>query len=341
MPALGILLISGGVRAAVPTPRVPAPEKAPSKDKIQWLGSKLSLETLARLDYVGGIGATDLGNGRREPVVESDAFLRQLATLRCFRAFLLRGGLEWERFAFRAPDDALLPGRLHALDFYAGVDFRFSRRDMIRLQARPGFYTDFESVDGATLNAPVAMAYSRMVNGAFQWAIGVSMNSWRRRRWLGGGGFRWQINDRWKLKMMMPEPQIEYRAREDLHVFVGGDFRGDTYRVSRDFGTRRGRPALNQALVDYQEIRAGAGFSWNIKPLLELNAQAGYVMDRAFDYHENGILLASDPSPYASVNVQFLFEVGAPEESLETQGRQFEIPNLKRVLPNVPKIFLK
>jgi hypothetical protein len=95
-------------------------------------------------------------------------------------------------------------------------------------------------------------------------------------------------------------------------------------------------------LVDYQELRAGAGFSWNIKPLLELNFQAGYMMDRAFNYHNNGVLLSSDPSPYVSINVQALFEIWKDHaEELETKNNQFEIPDLNRVLPNVPKIFDK
>jgi len=66
-------------------------------------------------------------------------------------------------------------------------------------------------------------------------------------------------------------------------------------------------------LVDFQEIRVGAGFSWNIKPLLEVNLHGGYMVDRAFNYHDNGILLTSRPSPYFTFNLQALFELSMKE----------------------------
>ena len=319
----------------------PAEDKSPSRDKIQWLGSKTSLETTAEYNYVTA-GKTSLGNGSDGEVSESEVLIRQLITTRCLRAFLIRAGVEWERFDFKRADDSLIPKNLHVLNAYLAMDFRFSRKDMIRVQARPGIYTDYESPDAGTFNYPMAIGYVHMVSHEFQWAAGVSINRWREHPFLAGGGFRWQINDRWKMKMMLPEPQIEYKARDDLHVFVGGDFRGDTFRVASNFGTKRGNPALDNALVDYQELRAGAGFSWNIKPLLELNFQAGYMMDRAFNFHNNGILLTSDPSPYVMIQFQALFELWKDSATeLETKGKQFEIPDLERVLPNVPKIFDK
>ncbi len=337
--SLSILILSAAHAEIEPKP---AEDKSPSRDKIQWLGTKTSLETTAEYDYVVP-GKTSLGNGSYGRVSESEVLIRQLITTRCLHAFLIRGGVEWERFDFKRADDAFLPKNLHVLNAYLALDFRFSYKDMIRIQARPGLYSDYEEPPNMDdFNYPMALGYSHMVSRNFQWAAGVSINRWRQHPYLAGGGFRWQINDRWKMKMMLPEPQIEYKARDDLHVFVGGDFRGDTFRVAPNFGTKRGNPAMDNALVDYQELRAGAGFSWNIKPLMEINFHAGYMMDRAFNYHNNDVLLASDPSPYVTINFQMLFEVWKDHEAeLETKGKQFEVPDLERVLPNVPKIFVK
>ena len=335
--------LRGLLAADAPTINPPV-DKSPSRDKIEWLDSKTSLESAVQYDYVGGAG-TDLGNGQHSNVYESQVSVRDIVAYRCWRAFLWRGGVEWERFGFYRPADSLIPPQLHDLNLYTGLDFRFSRKDMIRLQARPGLYADWDDNDIRDFNTPVAVAYSHMVSRNFQWAAGVSYNAWRNHRWLGGGGFRWQIDDRWKLKLMLPEPQLEYKARDDLHVFVGADFRGDSFRVSHNFGTQRGNPGLNNALMDYQEIRVGTGASWNIKPLLELNLETGYMLDRSFDFHEGGPLLTSRPAPYVSVNFQWLFEIhrdhAEEEPSLDTKSPQFQIPNLERALPNVPKIFQK
>ena len=71
-----------------------ATDKSPSKDMVQWLGSKTSLETLpAQFDYVGG-GNTDLGNGVHENIPESQVTIRQLYYPSHAARFLVRGGLE-------------------------------------------------------------------------------------------------------------------------------------------------------------------------------------------------------------------------------------------------------
>ena len=122
------------------------------------------------------------------------------------------------------------------------------------------------------------------------------------------------------------------RARDDLHVFVGGDFLGESYRTSKTFGTDRGQPTLNHALVDYEEIRVGPGASWNILPLLEMKSlKAGlYGLSLAFDYHEVGPVLTSHPAPFVSINFQALFEVGSHDENLlDTKSPQFQFPVLK------------
>lgn len=342
IPSLIALILMGLALPVLAEENPSVVDKSPSKDKIQWLGSETTLETTFQHDYVFA-GKTDLGNNTHGDLTEREILIRQLITRRFFRAFLVRGGVEWERFDFIRAPEAMIPRNFHVLNAYLALDFRFSRKDMIRVQARPGVYTVYENPDLGDINYPVAIAYSRMVSREFQWALGLSINQWRERPYLAGGGFRWQMTPRWKLKMMLPEPMLEYKARDDLHVFAGGDFRGDTFRVSKEFGARRGRPDLDNALVDYQELRACLGFSWNIKPLIELNMTSGYVLDRAFHYHNNGLKLTSDPSPYITVSLQMLFEVwkkDTPEEpDLDTKGKQFEIPELERVLPNVPKIF--
>jgi hypothetical protein len=90
-------------------------------------------------------------------------------------------------------------------------------------------------------------------------------------------------------------------------------------------------PSLNNALVDYREIRVGAGFSWNIKPMIELNMESGYLMDRQFNFHNNGIVLRGGGVPYASLNVHVLFELWAPDEEKEYEERielesQLQVP---------------
>jgi hypothetical protein len=111
----------------------------------------------------------------------------------------------------------------------------------------------------------------------------------------------------------MPTPDIEYYARPDLTLTMGGDFRGESYRVGPQFGGSVGHPELNSALVDYQEIRIGPRFFWNVRPLIEINCMAGYMEGRQYDFHNNGIVLNGSGGPFVSIAVHALFKFpGSP-----------------------------
>lgn len=307
-------------------------EKAPSKDKVEWTGSKLSSESAIKFEYVGAARA-DFGEGRQARFAQSYWQLRHVVTRRTLRAFLLRLGLEYQRWNNHGPEDLPVPGSLNVVDAQVGMDFRWSRKDMLHVMVRPGLYSDFHDTTGGDLNMPIEIAYTRVPSNRFQWALGLSINPWRDFPYLPGGGFRYQINDRWKLRFLLPEPRVEYKARDDLHTWIGAEFRGDSFRVSQTFGNTRGDPTLNNAIVDYQDIRVGAGCSWNIKPLVELNAQAGYMVSRLFDYHNNDFKNASGGAPYVSVHVQWLIQYAPETEEEKTRGApamRFEIPVLRR-----------
>lgn len=283
----------------------------------------------AEYDYVGR-AHTDFGKGNEGAIAEQYTDLRQVWTRRFMLAFLLHAGVEWQRMAFTPPNALLAPEELDAITGFFAADFRWSDHDMMRVQLQPGFYTDLDQVDLQSINVPLAVAYTRIPSKRFQWAFGVSINTWRQAHFLPGGGFRYQLTDRWKLKFMLPTPQIEYKVNDSLHTWVGADFRGETYRVSGHFGTEHGNPSLNHALVDYQEIREGIGLSWNIKPLLEFNSEVGFLHDRSFNFHNNGNRSSGATVPYISLNLRWLFQVIKDDRPMNQQIRamQIEFPSL-------------
>jgi hypothetical protein len=295
-------------------------EKAPSFDKHKWTGTQGSFELNSEYNYVSPANQ-NFGNGTNGKMPEHYFEIRQRLLRRTLLAFLVQAGAEYQHFGFDPPSAAYIPEQLDVLNGFVALDFRWSRKDMLRIQTEPGFYTDFDSASRNSVNAPLAIAYTRVPNKRFQWVLALSLNTWRGEKLLPGGGIRWQINDRWKLKFFMPQPQIEYRARPDLHLFVGGDFRGNTYRVSKDFGTDRGAPALNNALVDYQEIRVGPGFSWNVKPLIELNFQTGYMLGREFDFHNSGVVLRSGKAPFVNLAIHVLLKLPGEEERIPQRNQ--------------------
>jgi len=307
-----------------------AEKESPSFQQKRWTGTKGTSETNIQYDYVGNADQ-NLGNGHNAGVDEQYLDFRHLFMRHTLLAFLVQGGLEFQHQGFGAPNNALVPQRLDSMVGIVGLDFRWSEKDLLHVEGRPGFYSDIEGSGWDALNSPLDVGYTHVVNNKFQWVIGFSLNTWRRSRYLGGAGLRWQINDRWKIKAYMPTPAVEYLARPNLTLTMGADIRGDAYRVGPQFGNNRGRPALNNALVEYQEVRVGPGFSWNVKPTIEVNFMAGYMAGRSFDFFADGPKLNGSGAPFVSLAVHALFKL--PGESLQ-------IPQRSRVsIRNIFKYF--
>ncbi len=298
-----------------------AETKSPSFQKKKWTGTQGSYETNIEYDYVGRASG-NMGNGTNRNVDESYFDVRHQFMRHTLLAFLVQGGVEYQRMAFGVPNNALVPDKLDNLMGLVGIDFRWSEKDLVHIEGRPGLYTDWQGSGFDAFNSPLDIGYTRVVSDRFQWVVGVSVNTWRRSRILGGAGFRWQMNNRWKLKAYMPSPSIEYVARPDLTLTFGADVRGDTYRVGPHFGSARSRPELNSALVDYQEVRVGPGFSWNIRPTIEVNMMAGYMVGRQFDFHNNAVKLNGSGAPFATLAVHALFKL---------PGERLSIPQSNRV----------
>jgi hypothetical protein len=298
-----------------------AAQQSPSFQQKKWTGTQGSYETNLEYNYVGD-ASHNLGNGHNQDIHENYFEFRHQFMRHTLLAFLVQGGLGYQHQGFSVPNDALIPDRLDTASADIAIDTRWSEKDLLRVGVSPGFYTDFQGSGWAAINAPVDVGYTRVTSQKFQWVIGFSWNSWRSNPFLGAAGVRWQINERWKIKAYMPQPDVEYVARPNLTLSLGADLRGDSFRVGPHFGDQKGRPDLNNALIDYQEVRVGPGFSWNIKPLLEMNFMTGYMVGRSYDYHNNDLKLNGSGGPFVMIALHAL---------LKLPGEPLRIPQRNRI----------
>jgi len=109
------------------------------------------------------------------------------------------------------------------------------------------------------------------------------------------------------LRALLPEPRLEYELNEKFIAYLGAGFDLGTYRLSDTFGDDRAYPDLNRAILDYLEVRVGPGFSWRIRPQIEIGANAGYMVYRRFDFGDKHPLVSSDPAPYFQISAQLRF----------------------------------
>jgi hypothetical protein len=288
-------------------------KQSPSFQQKKWTGTQGAYESYLEFDYVAP-ASQNLGGGHNGRMAENYFDFRHVFMRHTLLAFLAQVGFEYQHMGFTAPNYAWFPDRLDEAIIDIGLDTRWSEKDLLHFQLRPGFYTDWRGGGWDAVNTPVDVGYTRVVNNKFQWIVGFSWNSWRSSRYLGAAGFRWQMTPRWKLKLYMPTPDIEYAVRPNLTLSFGADVRGDSFRVGPHTGDSKGAPSLNSALLDYQEVRVGPGLSWNVRPLIEINLMTGYMVGRQFDFHNNNNpTLNSGGAPFVMAQVHWLFKFpGSP-----------------------------
>jgi len=258
-------------------------------------------------EYV--VEGTYVGNGdvvRGQHVLrdfdENDILLRFVLTPR-IQLGVLRLGAEWERFSFGFPDSAPLPDTLQAVSLVLGLDTQLSDSILLRFQAQPGFYgTDhFESQD---VNIPFVIGGTYIYSPDLQLVLGIGVDIERKFPVLPGGGVRWKIARQWVLNAVLPTPRLEFALNKDLTFYAGGTVKETNFRVDDRFGSARGIPRLNQAVLTYGEIRTGAGAAWRVSSVITLSAEAGYQPYRDFDFYRADVRYHQDGgAPYGTISV--------------------------------------
>jgi hypothetical protein len=233
---------------------------------------------------------------------ENDILLRFVLTPR-IKLGVLRLGAEWERFSFGFSDRAPLPDTLQALSLVIGLDTQLSDSILLRFQAQPGFYgTDnFESQD---VNVPFVIGGTYIYSPNLQFVLGIGVDVDRKYPVLPGGGVRWKIARQWVLNAVLPTPRLEFQLNKAFTFYAGGTVKETNFRVGDRFGSTRGIPRLNQAVLTYGEIRTGAGAAWRVSSVMTLSAEAGYQPYRDFDFYRADVRYHQDGgAPYGTISV--------------------------------------
>ena len=247
--------------------------------------------------------SSDLGE-----VNVAETEFRAIASIQAQPGFLVRLGLQLQRFDFGLPKAAPLPNHLESLALVVGGDFQVGEAWLVRLDLHPGFYSANGRVDGGDFNIPLTLGGSYFVNADLQLVLGLSLDVQRKYPVLPAAGVRWKLARDWVLNAILPTPRLEYRLTPDWMLYIGADFQGDTYRMDDAFGRAHGLRKLDRAVVDYSQIRVGAGASWKVNAHFNLEVEAGWVPVHDFDYHRADIAVrAQESPPYARIGLHAEF----------------------------------
>ena len=269
--------------------------------------SSLSWESQFRFSIVGDADFTD-GSNLRDDVSSLDFRLRAVASLPAGANVLLRIGGDFEQIRFDAPASAVIPDELQIASLVLGADIQAGEAWIIRLEIQPGFYSGGTSLRSEDFNVPITLGASYFVSADLQLVAGVSVDVNRKCPVLPGVGLRWKLASDWVLNGILPNPRLEYSVNDSVLLYAGADVRFGSFRTEEDFGRIRHDNSLNEAVVEYTQIRAGLGASWKISPAATIEVEAGFVPVNELNYHRAEFRMRSeDLPPYGGINVRLKF----------------------------------
>ena len=241
------------------------------------------------------------GGGFRGDVNAVDFGFRAVASKQFGGGPQFRFGIEWQRYDFGLPKRAPLPNTLQSLAAVIGADFQLGEAWLFRLEATPGFYSGGTDVRTGDFNVPVIFGGSYFVNADLQFIAGIELDVNRKYPVLGAIGVRWKFAPKFVLNAVVPTPRLEYSFSKTLTGYIGADLRETTYRT-------HGRRRLDNAIVDYTQIRVGAGASWKVASHLTLECEAGAVVVHDFDFHRADFAVRSQDLPvYGGISLKAAF----------------------------------
>ena len=246
---------------------------------------------------VVGRGTTLRDNLHVAPIGEQNTDLKYVVSPQVSKDLLLRVGAEWQRFSFPDRQHSAAPDTLQQANAILGLDYQLGEQWLMRVEVAPGLYGDFSQLSWRSFDAPIKMGFAYLVDADLQWFFGLRVDPRSQYPVFPAAGVRWKFSDVWTLDLQLPKPRLEYDVSDKLQAYLGVGILAGTYVVGDHYGTDRGLPQLNRATLDYTEVRLGPGLSWKARPNLTLEAEAGYVLHRSWDFFDQHINPKSSPLP--------------------------------------------
>lgn len=249
------------------------------------------------LGYAGK--AVTLQNGQQVGSIDGfNTDIKYVISPQITNDLLLRVGAEWQRFAFDTSQTGALPDILQHVSAVMGFDYQLADQWLMRTEIQPGIYGSLAQIGWRNFDAPLFMGAVYLKDADLQWFFGLRIDFRSQYPVFPALGVRWKFTDVWTLNFQLPKPRLEYDVNDDLQAYLGAGIKAGTFVVGEHFGDTHGIPALNNATVEYTDVRLGPGLEWKVLPNLTLEAEGGYMVYRTWDFFDKHVKLDSQPAPY-------------------------------------------
>ena len=224
---------------------------------------------------------------------------------------LLRLGVQWQRYSFDPDASAPIPDSIQGLNLVVGADLQVSPALLLRIEALPGLYGSgsLQNVSFKDFNVPFEIGGSYFVSTDLILIGGVLVDVNGDFPVYPAIGLHWKIGNKWVIEGIAPRPQLQYLLSDNVTLFAGADLREATFRMDEHFGQSRGIRKLDNAILEYWEVRASAGLTWKISKNISFDIEGGCVPYRRFYYPraDNFKVLSEDVVPFARIGLSAKF----------------------------------
>lgn len=243
------------------------------------------------------------GNKGVGDISSQDIAVKYVASVQVDEGPLFRIGGGYEGYWFERTGGPAISRRLDALSAVLGADFAAFDAWLFRVEAQPGYYGELgRGADFDDINCPFIAAATYIYDKDLQFVVGLQVDLWRDIPVFPAIGVRWKFSDALVLNFVPPNPRLEFFLSDKTMVYAGGQLLNGSFRVGPQTGNRGGQKAVNNAVLEYTEVRAGIGGVFNFTPTVSLDASVGAVCYRSYDYHRVGLTYHSDgAAPYGSL----------------------------------------
>jgi hypothetical protein len=223
--------------------------------------------------------------------------------------FILRLGVQWERYAFDTNNPVTpIPDSIEAVNAVIGGDLQLTSAILLRVEAHPGVYGSFKHATPRLFNVPITIGASYFQSPDLIFIAGLSIDPNSDWPVIPAVGVHWKVSDRWLIEGIAPRPQVQFGLTDKITLFAGADLRTGTFRMDNQFGHSVRLEKLNNAILDYWEVRGGGGLTWTIWNGVKLDVEGGVVPYRQFNYSRaNFKVISSDWAPYVRVGLSATF----------------------------------
>jgi hypothetical protein len=196
-------------------------------------------------------------------------------------------GLAFSRTEIDADAGMTLPDTLQEVSLSLGFRRELSANWGLAAYLRPGFYGDFEDLDGDSFNAPLLLLTSYRESAERMWFFGLNANAFSDNPVLPALGVRWRFAPSWTFDLGYPRTTVMWDGGAGLKAGLLVAAQGGNYRITDSLGVPApGVARLANTYVDYNEFRAGLRLEKAWSQGLALEVEVGALLEREFDFHD-------------------------------------------------------